>query len=392
MLFSINFIAMPIRSSFLILPTSSVSAAIRGITVKIKWIVLPSLLVLAVLVAFTMPVIKHFWDEYKPRPHVVVDGAMRSEAIDMLVATLNGRYIFPDKAKQMEAVLRQRQRAGQYDGITDGEQLAKQLTADIQEVAPDKHMVVGFDPGLVLPDDNGARPPPDTKEKWERRNNVVVRAIMRHMAQRDVEEVDRLSANIGYLKISGFPPPFLIAEKYAEAMNSLADTDALIVDLRTNNGGGPPSVALLVSYFVDQRTHVNNVWDRITGTTTRYWTEDKLDGKRYGGKKPVLILVGPDTMSAGEDFAYTMQALKRATVIGEPTWGGANPARPYRLGANFYAVVPGRRTINPITKTNWESVGVTPDIAATPDNALALATDLLERRLSGSGPIVPMTR
>ena len=74
---------------------------------KKKWIVIPSLLVLALLVVLTLPVLKHFWNEYKPRPTVVVDGAMRSEAIEMLVATLNGRYIFPDKAKQMELVLRQ---------------------------------------------------------------------------------------------------------------------------------------------------------------------------------------------------------------------------------------------------------------------------------------------
>lgn len=351
---------------------------------KKKWIVLPSLLLLGMIGVLAMPVLQHFWSEYKPRPKVVLDHAMRLEAVDMLVATLNGRYIFPDKAKQMEALLRHRQQEGKYDGITDGEQLAKQLTADLQEVTPDKHMVVEFDPGLELPNDNGARPPPESKAQWEQRNNFVMRGIMRHMAQRDVEEVDHLGSNIGYVKITGFPPPFLVAEKYAAAMDELADTDGLILDLRHNRGGGPPSVALLVSYFVDQRIRVNDVWDRVTGITTQHWTEDKLDGKRYGSKKPVLILVGPGTMSAGEDFAYTMQALKRATVIGEPTWGGANPARPYRLGDNFYAVIPGRRTISPITKTNWEGVGVIPDIAATPDQALAVAKDLLQRRLHGT--------
>ena len=69
-----------------------------------------------------------------------------------------------------------------------------------------------------------------------------------------------------------------------------------------------------------------SIWDRTTGNTTQYWTQDKLDGKRYGGNKPVLILASPGTASAGEDFAYTMQALNRATVISEPIWGGAHPA------------------------------------------------------------------
>ena len=112
----------------------------------------------------------------------------------------------------------------------------------------------------------------------------------------------------------------------------------------------------------------------------RRWTHDKLDGERYGGRKPVLILAGPETASAGEDFAYTMQALKRATVIGERTWGGAHPASPHRIGAHFYAVIPSQRSISPITGTNWEGVGVTPDILA-PDDALGAARKLMQRRL-----------
>jgi len=92
-------------------------------------------------------------------------------------------------------------------------------------------------------------------------------------------------------------------------------------------------------------------------------------------------------MSAGEDFAYTMQALKRAPVIGERTWGGAHPARPYRLGEHFFAVIPGRRSISPITQGNWEGVGVIPDIAAAPDKALARARELLQRRLHGTASL-----
>jgi hypothetical protein len=355
---------------------------------KKKWIVIPSLLVLTVIGKYaTMPVWRPFWEQQRPRPKLVVDSAMRVEAVDTLVAKLNEHYVFPEKAKQIEAVLRQRQHEGKYDGMTDGEKLAKQLTDDLRGVAHDLHMSVRFSPRPVPPDD-AVGPPPASQAEWEQRNNFVMRLIMRRMANLRVEKVDHLSPNIGYLKVSGFPPPFLVAEKYAAAMDKLADTDGLIVDLRDNRGGAPQSVALLISYFADQRTRLNDIWDRDTGITTQQWTEDKLDGKRYGDKKPVIILAGPGTMSAGEDFAYTMQALKRATVIGERTWGGAHPARPYRLGEHFFAVIPGRRSISPITHTNWEGVGVIPDIAATPDNALTVATDLLQRRLHGTAPLV----
>lgn len=199
-----------------------------------------------------------------------------------------------------------------------------------------------------------------------------------------VENVDHLNPNIGYLKLSGFPPPFLVSGKYAAAMDKLADTDGLIIDLHDNHGGGPDTVALLVSYFVDQRTRLNDIWDRDTGVSTEHWTVDELGGKRYGARKPVLILTGPGTMSAGEDFAYTMQALQRATLVGERTWGGAYPTRPFRLNDHFFAAIPGARSISPITHTNWESVGVVPDVAATPDQALAVAKDILQRKLHGA--------
>lgn len=352
---------------------------------KKKWIVIPSLLVLIVIVALAMPVLQLLWHQFKPRPEVVVDNAMRSETIDTMVAKLNEHYIFPDKAKHIETIVRQRQREGKYDGMR-GEQLAQQLTADLHSVIDDKHLEVGFRPGLVLPDDDG-KPPPSTQAEWEEHHNVLMRLIMRQVAKRRVGEAGRLSPNIGYLKVSGFPPPFLVADKFGAAMDELADTDGLILDLRDNGGGGTESAALLISYFVDQRTCLNAIWDRVSDTTTQHWTEDKLDGKRYGGKKPVLILVGPGTMSAGEDFAYTMQAMKRATVIGERTWGGANPARPHRIGEHFYVVIPGRRVINPTTGSNWEGTGVIADVKATQDKALDVAKDLMQRRLQGTTPL-----
>jgi C-terminal processing protease CtpA/Prc len=304
---------------------------------------------------------------YQPRD-VLVDGAMRAQAIDKLVAGLNQHYVFPDTAKQIETLLRKRQHDGAYDRMVNGEQFAAQLTADMASVAHDRHMKVKFSPKRM-------------------RSDRALEAILYAASpaapnrNRGVENADHLSPAIGYLRITSFPPPDLVATKYASAMDRLADTDALIIDVRSNRGGSPQSVALLVSYFVDRRTRLNDVWSRDSGVTRQFWTEERLDGRRYGGKKPVVILAGPGTASAGEDFTYTMQALKRATVIGEPSWGGAHPVEFYRLGGHFYAGIPNSRSISPITLMNWEGSGVTPDVATPPANALAVAKDLLQRQL-----------
>jgi hypothetical protein len=340
---------------------------------KKKWMVIPVFLALTMTGAIA-----------STPPTVEINRATHVEVIDALVARLNAHYVFPDKAKQVEAVLRQRQREGKYDGITDGKQLARQLSDDVDGVIHDKHLLVAFSDRPVPPD-NAMPAPPTTRAEWEKQvpPAVLERVLASNLG---VEKVDHLSPNIGYLQLSSFGPVFLVADKFTAAMNDLADTDGLIIDLRNNGGGGGDSVALLISYLVDERTRLNDTWERATGVTTQYWTQDKLDGKRYGGKKPVFILAGPNTKSAAEAFVYTMQALKRATVIGAPTWGGANAARPYRLGTHFAAFIPSRRSISPITHTNWEGVGVIPDIAATPDNALAVAKELLEKRLQGAAP------
>jgi len=346
---------------------------------KRKSFVLPALCMLAV-VAVLMAM---------PRPKVVFDDGMRAQAIDTLVEGLNQYYVFPEKAKQMEALLRKRQVEGAYDGIASGVKLAARLNADLASVAHDRHMQVRFSIERLPP-----QPAPSSiaglaaLEAPPEDGNALMRwmgRIGRSMASFGVEKAVHLSPTIGYLKISGFPPPYLTAEKYAAAMNKLADTEALVIDLRDNGGGSPQSVALLISYFVDRRTRLNDIWDRASGETVQFWTQDRLAGKRYGGRKPVLILAGPRTASAGEDFTYTMQALKRATVIGERTWGGAHPTMSWRLGDHLYAAIPSARSINPITRGNWEGTGVIPDVSARPAMALAAAKQLLQGRSGTPG-------
>lgn len=193
---------------------------------------------------------------------------------------------------------------------------------------------------------------------------------------------ERLKHNVGYINIVGFEPAEEAREAIASAMKLVAYADALIIDLRENGGGYPSGVAQLESYFFDGRTHLNDMYVREGNRIEETWTQDELAGPRYGEKRPVYLLTSSDTFSGGEDMAYTMQQLKRATIVGEITGGGANPGSDVRLNDHFSAFVPFARAINPITKGNWEGSGVQPDAETSADNALKAAHVLALKAIS----------
>jgi uncharacterized membrane protein len=154
-------------------------------------------------------------------------------------------------------------------------------------------------------------------------------------------------------------------------------------NLRENGGGSPAMVSYVSSYLFSRRTHLNDIWNRRTGQTEEFWTRDSVPGRRFGGEKPVFVLTSANTFSGAEEFTYNLKAQKRATIVGEVTGGGAHPVGPRPVGNNFVIAVPHSRAINPITHTNWEGVGVEPDIKVPAADALATA---LKRLRDGPRP------
>lgn len=196
-----------------------------------------------------------------------------------------------------------------------------------------------------------------------------------------VQKVERLPFNIGYLELDGFWRAKDAAETIAAAMTVLAHTDALIIDLRNNGGGDAATSTLLASYLLDKRTHLGDFYYREGNRVEQRWSQDVVPGLRYGQEKDVYILTSKDSFSAAEDFAYALKNLKRATVVGETTGGGANAGEDVRLLPHFTAFMPLSRLVSPITKTNWEGVGVTPDLKVCPADALRIAqVTILEKR------------
>jgi C-terminal processing protease CtpA/Prc len=199
----------------------------------------------------------------------------------------------------------------------------------------------------------------------------------------DIEKIERLPGNVGYIELRGFGGPEFVGPAYTSAMSLMAGTDALILDLRRNGGGSPASVAYLMSHFFpfgDER-HLIDMYNRPTGTTRQFWTV-KTVAQRYD--KPVYVLTSGRTFSAGEDCAYDFQTQKRGTLVGETTGGGSNPVSWFGVGHGIVVSIPTSRTTNFVTKTNWEHVGVKPDIAVPAAKALQTAHVAILRNLVSS--------
>jgi len=302
-----------------------------------------------------------------------IDPATRSRVIDGAVAALNESYVFPEAAKKMEEAVRAHQKKGDYDAITEGDDFAKRLTDDFQAVSHDKHLHVMFSPA-PMPDMDAQRQRPDPKREAEQRKEL-------ERINCGFNKAEILEGNVGYLKFDFFADPGICGPTVVAAMNFLGNTDAIIFDLRENGGGDPKMVALVCSYLFAERTHLNDLWTRKGDITDQYWTLPYVPGKRLEGK-PAFVLASKNTFSGGEEFTYNLKTLKRATIVGETTGGGAHPVRGHRINEHFGIGVPFARAINPITHTNWEGTGVEPDVKVPAADALHTAQKLAAEKLA----------
>jgi hypothetical protein len=310
----------------------------------------------------------------KPLP---IDAAQRSKVIEGILKELDERYVFPEVAKKMRQAIEARRNAKEYDAVETGQDLAKKLTADLQEVSKDKHLRVTCRTGKLPVLAKGDKPAPEDLERMRQSAGKLNGGYRR---------VERLPGNVGYLQVDGFMHVDAAAGPAAAAMNFLANTDALIIDVRTNGGGGPQSVALLCSYLFDEKpVHLNSLYWRKGDRTEESWTLKEVAGKRYAGKD-VYVLTSGRTFSAAEEFAYDLQSLKRATIVGETTGGGAHPGGMVPVADHFLVFVPSGRAINPVTKTNWEGTGVKPDVEVAADKALETAHQLAVKKILEKAP------
>lgn len=286
--------------------------------------------------------------------------------VDSISNKLMGFYIFPEVAIEMSDLIRKNLKKGKYNSINNPNDFAYQLTEDLLSISHDKHIHVDYDPEGIK-----AQNEVFTVEDSLRYLNRYIDEIKRDNF--GFKELKILRGNIGYLDLRSFEDVEYAGPTAVSAMNFLSNSDAVIIDLRMNGGGSPAMIQLITSYlFASDPVHLNNFYWRPYNETTQTWTLPYVQGTRIPNT-PVYILTSNRTFSAAEEFSYNLKNLKRATIIGETTGGGAHPGGPVNATDKFSINIPSGRAINPITKTNWEGTGVTPHIEVPSNHALEVA-------------------
>jgi len=301
---------------------------------------------------------------------------LKKQTIDQLEASMRERYVLPEIADKAIKVVRDNQKSGTYDKVTDGAEFARLLSDHLNSACKDAHLRVRYSATPLPVRANRNQP---SAEEIAREEKSV------RLANSYFEKVERLAGNVGYLKFNQFTNGAGMARQCKAAFDFLADTEALIIDIRQNGGGSPDGVRHICSYLFDEKpVHLNSIYFRQGDRTEEFWTLKEIPGTRYLNKD-VYVLVSKRTGSGAEEFAYNLKNLKRATIIGENTWGGANPGGVVRLNDHFGVFIPTGRAINPYTKTNWEGTGVDPDVRIDPTQALKLAhVQALEKMLAAA--------
>ena len=295
-----------------------------------------------------------------------LDAVERRRVIDQAAANLKQFYFDHAVAQKTADALLMHEQHGDDKAATGGAAFAALLTAQMRDASHDMHLVMEYSE-RPLP----AGPPAQTAEGEARFREAMLQL---HCM---IRKAEMLPHDIGYLKMDFFPDAAVCGGEVKDAMASLNRADAIIFDLRDNSGGMENTVSLVASYLFD---HPEYMYGPRGAPTADSWTRSPVAGNRLADK-PVYVLTSGSTWSGAEQFSYNMKMLKRATLVGETTRGGAYAGVFHRIDDHFGMGIPEERSVNPYGKADWEGVGVTPDVKVKAADALETAVTLAEARL-----------
>lgn len=296
-------------------------------------------------------------------------------SVQSINTAIQENYVYPDKAVLITNFLNKQYKSGKYNQLTSFKDFADNITADIRSIQNDRHLRIEYNPKLeqdIIRFNNSQ----------ENKDEINETDISKEKAQNFFfKKLEILPPNIGYIEFTNFALQSEEAQKtIRSAMQFLSNTDALIIDLRSNRGGSGKSNNIL-GYFFKERTKTGRSFNRITNT----WTENFVEPAEFFLDIPLYVLTSKRTFSAAEGFAYILQNQHNATIVGEPTNGGAHLTRSFSLGNGFVGFIPYLRSENEKTHTDWEGTGVIPDVSTTAENTLLIAqNEILKVKLEKS--------
>ncbi len=307
-----------------------------------------------------------------------INAATRKLVVEKVSALLMKNYISAEVAEKIARQLQVNIKSGKYDKFNDPKEFAQAINTDLAEIGKDRHFYFAFDPQTY---------DKLTGKKVEAASGNAEDDLRKERYQNfGLRKVERLTGNIGYLELlsNSSYAGSEAGDAIVGAMNFIANTDAVIIDVRKNPGGSGQINQLIGSYFFEpgeDKWLISNR-NRSRGTFKQEWTLPYVPGKRMP-KTDLYILIGPDTGSAAEGLAYTLQTLKRAVVVGEPSYGGANSGDLVAVEVGFVFFLPTGQTVSPITNSNWDGTGVQPDVRVKPELALLKAQALILSKIAG---------
>ncbi|MFD2179609.1 S41 family peptidase [Veronia pacifica] len=272
-------------------------------------------------------------------------------------------YFCPEIGHTTQRLLLKNIERNVYSSIPYNQELASKVSDDIFSVTRDKHFTLSYDPDFIA-QKNQAELNKSTAKHWGDDVNY------------GFKEIKILKGNIGFIKLTGFYDTEFASTLAASAMHLVERTNALIFDIRENGGGYLNMVQLICSYlFGTEPVLLDEFHSNKKTVKNQCWTLPHVQGKKRSGI-PVFILTSHHTFSAAENFAYNLQSLNRATVIGEPTKGAATGVKTTVINELFWSNIPDSISVNPTTGQNWHCVGVRPNIRSSAEAAFDIAYDM----------------
>jgi len=294
----------------------------------------------------------------------ISDKSYKTDVLNKIAGLLEEQYVLPEMAKIFAEEFKKKYEHGSYESYADPKEFAEQVTADLRSITKDQH--INF--RLIESSDIG--------ENTESSLHHPVRYHRLGIKEnKGFHKLEWIKGNIGYLDIRRFYYYPDIRDRAIAAMKFLSNADAIIIDLRENGGG---SGDYLSSYFLEHPTQLNGWYSRKDDLLKEFWTSKEIGIERLTDV-PLFLLTSNRTFSAAESFAYDMKARMRATIIGDPTRGGAHSVDLFKIDDQFEIYISTARAINPITGENWEGTGVIPDILVPSESALDTAIALARK-------------